>query len=121
MNKYLTLLTLIFVVAACGQGAGSGSGEKKNDVTQSPEYIAGKTLVEKSGCPTCHKVAETYTGPSFQAIAARYPNRVENFELLAAKIIRGGQGNWGPVPMIPHPQISNSDAVAMVKYILLNR
>lgn len=116
MNKYLIALSLAAACAACGEGAG-GSDAKK-DVTQSPEYIAGKTLVENSGCVTCHKVAEQSTGPSFQAIAAKYPNNVETYELLSNKIIKGGSGNWGSIPMTPHPNISNEHAVTMVKYIL---
>ena len=38
--------------------------------------------------------------------------------MLAGKIINGGQGNWGEVPMSAHPQISQADAEEMVKYIL---
>ena len=43
----------------------------------------------------------------------------ENQEKLATKVIAGGQGVWGQIPMIPHPKLSKEDAIAMVKYILL--
>jgi cytochrome c len=118
MKKYLIALSLVAACTACGEGAGGSGANAKKDVTQSPEYLAGKTLVENSGCVTCHKVAEQSTGPSFQAIAAKYPNRVETYELLSSKIIKGGSGNWGSIPMTPHPNITNEDAVTMVKYIL---
>ena len=39
--------------------------------------------------------------------------------MLAEKVIKGGSGVWGAVPMTPHPQISQEDAEAMVKYVLL--
>jgi cytochrome c len=39
--------------------------------------------------------------------------------LLASKIIKGGSGVWGAIPMTPHPQISEDDAKQMVKYVLL--
>jgi cytochrome c len=39
-------------------------------------------------------------------------------KLLAGKIIAGGQGVWGEIPMSPHPQVSQADAESMVRYIL---
>ncbi len=118
MKNVLLLLAAATLLAACGEGAGGGSTDNKKDLTQSPAYLAGKTLVENSGCVTCHKVDEQSTGPSFKAIAAKYPNHVDSYELLSSKIIKGGSGNWGSIPMTPHPNISNEDAVTMVKYIL---
>ena len=41
-----------------------------------------------------------------------------NIELLAVKIIKGGGGVWGDIPMAPHPAISTDDAKEMVRYIL---
>jgi cytochrome c len=38
--------------------------------------------------------------------------------MLADKIIKGGTGNWGEVPMTPHPDVSVEDAKEMAKYIL---
>jgi len=38
---------------------------------------------------------------------------------LAKKIIAGGSGVWGSVPMTAHPELSQADAEQMVKYILL--
>ena len=72
----------------------------------------------KSDCFTCHKVSEQATGPAYQAVAAKYQNNPEAVEALAEKVIKGGAGNWGNVPMTPHPQISKEDATVMVKYIL---
>lgn len=118
MKNIAFALAIASLLAACGEGAGGSGTDNKKEVTQSPAYQAGKTLVENSGCVTCHKVEEQSTGPSFKAIAAKYPNHVDSYELLSAKIIKGGSGNWGPIPMTPHPNISNDDAVTMVKYIL---
>ena len=42
----------------------------------------------------------------------------KNIEVLAEKIMKGGQGNWGEIPMAAHPNISMEDASAMVEYIL---
>jgi cytochrome c len=118
MKKTIIGLLMLSTFYACGGGAGSGASEKK-DPTQNPVFIAGQELVNKSGCLTCHKVNEASTGPSYKSVAAKYPNNVDTYENLALKIIKGGSGNWGQIPMIPHPTLSQEDATTMVKYILL--
>lgn len=85
----------------------------------SPDYKIGLELVAKSDCWSCHKVSETAIGPSYKDVAAKYEPTQANYELLAGKIIKGGTGVWGQVPMNPHPDISTEDAIAMTKYILL--
>ena len=39
--------------------------------------------------------------------------------MLATKVIKGGSGNWGAIPMSPHPQLKQEDVESMIKYILL--
>lgn len=78
----------------------------------------GSALIEGSDCRTCHKNDAKLIGPSYKDVAKKYPNTPDNVKMLAEKIIQGGQGNWGEIPMTPHPQISQEDAEAMVKYIL---
>jgi cytochrome c len=85
-----------------------------------PVYTKGLGLVAKSGCLTCHKIDDKLIGPSYKEIAVKYadaPNDV--ITALAQKIIKGGVGNWGNVPMTPHPSISQDDAETMVRYILI--
>jgi cytochrome c len=84
-----------------------------------PVYTKGLGLVAKSDCLTCHKIDDKLIGPSYKEIAIKYadaPNDVVT--ALAKKIINGGVGNWGNVPMTPHPSISQDDAETMVRYIL---
>jgi cytochrome c len=78
-------------------------------------------LIAKSDCLTCHKVSEKLTGPAYKDVALKYESNDENISLLASKIIKGGQGVWGPIPMTPHASLSEADAKQMVKYILLLR
>lgn len=79
---------------------------------------AGKQLLTSSGCLTCHKQAEKLVGPAYTEVAKKYADSEANIELLAGKIIKGGNGVWGPVPMTPHPALGEEDAKKMVKYIL---
>lgn len=78
----------------------------------------GEELINKSDCLTCHKVDVKLLGPAYQEVAAKYPATDANIEMLAGKIINGGAGNWGDIPMAAHPSISENDAKEMVKYIL---
>src|SRR3982750_1731552 len=122
MNKILVLISFLFVLAGCGNNSGD-SKDKAGDnnsaaASDDPKAQKGLELVAKSDCFTCHKVAESYTGPAYMAVSERYHNKPEMIDTLAAKIIKGGSGNWGTVPMIAHPSISQEDARSMVEYIL---
>lgn len=75
-------------------------------------------LMAKSDCNTCHNKEVKTVGPAYTAIAERYKMKQENVEALVSKVIKGGAGNWGDVPMTPHPGLSKEDAKTMVSYIL---
>jgi cytochrome c len=45
-------------------------------------------------------------------------NNKASIQLLADKIINGGSGVWGEVPMQAHSQMSKEDATEMVNFIL---
>jgi cytochrome c len=83
-----------------------------------PEIEDGKNLVSKSDCLACHKTDDKLVGPAYIAIAAKYPKDQNTLNTLSQKVISGGSGAWGPVPMAPHPAITPADANKMVKYIL---
>ena len=89
-----------------------------NNIGTSTTGTSGAELIKKSDCLSCHKEDVKLLGPAYQDVAAKYPATEENIELLAGKIIKGGSGNWGDIPMAPHPTISENDAKEMVKYIL---
>lgn len=91
---------------------------KEEDPADNPDYEKGLALVGKNDCLTCHKINEASTGPAYKAVAAKYANTPEIIDELSNKVIKGGSGNWGVVPMTPHPNLSKDDAVAMVKYVL---
>ena len=38
--------------------------------------------------------------------------------MLAKKVIEGGKGVWGPVPMPPNPSVKPDEATKLVKWIL---
>ncbi len=119
---FATALFAVILLACSSEPAGKkNSSEKAKEIfaVDHPDYAPGLALVEKSDCLSCHKVNEISTGPSYVAIAEKYENSPENVTLLSDKILKGGQGIWGQVPMLAHPTLTKSEAETMVKYILL--
>lgn len=86
--------------------------------TQEGEEEKVIALFASSDCNTCHNVDVKTVGPSYKAVAEKYPNNTAAKEQLIKKVIKGGAGNWGEVPMTPHPDLSKEDAATMVSYIL---
>lgn len=84
-----------------------------------PIYIKGIEKVKGSDCTSCHMVERKIVGPSYADVAAKYESTEENVAMLAKKVIEGGVGVWGEVPMPPHPALSEEDAKDMVRYVLL--
>ena len=83
--------------------------------TSTPE-AEGEKLLEGMDCLSCHKVDAKLVGPSYQEGAAKYTDA--DVDHLAQKIIDGGKGVWGEIPMTPHAGLSKENAQKMVKYIL---
>ena len=138
IKKILCASLFAFVLASCG----NNEADSGNDTTTGADTVAttdntntaaptasasgistedadkGLELVGKSDCLTCHKVEDKLVGPSYREVAQKYPVDDSTISYLAGKIITGGAGVWGQVPMTPHPQISKEDAALMAKYVL---
>ena len=107
------------VLLGCAGGE-SNQQDSMNPNTSNPVFKKGQSLVEVYQCGACHKVDETLTGPSHKEVAEKYAGADANtIDRLAKKIIEGGSGAWGNVPMTPHPNVSDEDAHTMVEYILM--
>ncbi|MEN2435057.1 c-type cytochrome [Weeksellaceae bacterium A-14] len=89
--------------------------ESKPAVT-GDQSLAGYQMIGSSDCMSCHKDNAKFIGPSYKEIADKYTLQDEAY--LADKIIEGGSGVWGQVPMQAHPGISKEEAKKMVEYIL---
>ena len=79
----------------------------------------GERLVEEARCYACHQLTETLLGPPYIAIAARHaPRKNVMVDVLARKIVSGGGGNWGVVPMVPNQWVTIEEARIMSEWIL---
>lgn len=104
-----------------GTGTNSGDAAGTNSGTNSAASAGserGKALIEKSDCLTCHKDDVRIIGPAYKEVADKYPANDATYTMLAGKIIKGGAGNWGEIPMTPHPDLSQADAKEMAKYVM---
>jgi cytochrome c len=82
----------------------------------------GAALVQQRRCYGCHHATQTLIGPSYTAIAARHAAARAVMEtVLVRKIIDGGAGNWGVVPMVPNEQVSADEARVIARWILNQR
>lgn len=77
---------------------------------------ADEALAKSKNCLTCHQVDKKVVGPSYKDVANKYTAKDE--AMLAEKIIKGGKGNWGPVPMPPNPKVTPDEASKLAKWIL---
>lgn len=75
-------------------------------------------LLNANACVACHTLDKRVVGPSFREVAAKFAGDGDAAAKLAKKVREGGAGNWGSVPMPPHPQVSDADLDRMVGWIL---
>ena len=83
--------------------------------------LADMQLATSKNCLGCHAVASKLVGPSFKDIAAKYGDQADAPEKLATKIIKGGGGVWGAIPMPANTQVSPADAQKLVAWILTQK
>ncbi len=79
---------------------------------------ADQALAQKSACMSCHQVAKKVVGPSFQDVAKKYKGDAGAAAHIVTVIKKGGKGVFGPVPMPPHPQVSDENAKKLADWVL---
>ncbi|MDZ4794414.1 MAG: cytochrome c class I [Bacteroidota bacterium] len=126
MKKFFVLITFISLLMACGSAKDKQEGEgtetkPADDLSSNPDYKKGLALISdsKNLCLTCHKIDEKLTGPAYREVANKYESTEANIKMLAEKVMKGGSGVWGDIAMPPNSSVTEADATAIVKYILL--
>ena len=80
--------------------------------------LADQALATSKNCMACHAADKKLVGPAFKDIAAKYKNDKTAVDKLAAKVIAGGGGVWGAVPMPANPQVNEVEAKKLVAWVL---
>jgi cytochrome c len=79
----------------------------------------GAALFKKSNCIACHQADKKTVGPALKDVAAKYKTDAGAADKLAAKVRKGGAGNWGTMPMPPTPaSVSDADIKDLVQWVL---
>jgi len=79
---------------------------------------AGADLAKAKNCLACHAVDKKLVGPAYKDVAAKYKGDKGAEAKLAEKVMKGGVGTWGQVPMPANPQVSKEEAATLVKWVL---
>ncbi len=72
---------------------------------------------EANGCTACHAMDSRLVGPAFREVAKKYAGRADAADQLAARIINGGQGAWGAIPMPAQPGVAEADVHAIARWL----
>ncbi len=91
------------------------------DHASAPQAIDDATalrVLESNHCTSCHQPERKVVGPAFRDIGRRHAGQPDAGKQLAESILRGGNGNWGPVPMPPQPHVNDHDLKIIIDWIL---
>lgn len=80
--------------------------------------IADPALAQAKNCMSCHAVERKVVGPAYKDVAAKYKGDKTAVDKLAAKILKGGAGVWGPVPMPANAQVNEAEAKKLAAWVL---
>jgi cytochrome c len=83
--------------------------------------IANADLAKAKNCLACHSVANKVVGPAFKDVAAKYAGQKDAEDKLTQKVLKGGSGVWGTVPMPANAQVSEAEARTLVKWVMTQK
>ena len=83
--------------------------------------MANPDLAKAKNCMACHAVSTKLVGPAFKDVAAKYAGQKDAENKLVAKVMKGGSGTWGAIPMPTNPQVSDAEAHTLIKWVLAQK
>ena len=89
--------------------------------TLAAPVLADQALATAKNCMACHAVDKKLVGPSYKDVAAKYAGQKDAVDKLAVKIIKGGSGVWGPVPMPANAQVNEADAKKLAAWVMTQK
>ena len=85
-------------------------------ITAATPALADQALATSKNCMACHALDKKLVGPSYKDVAAKYAKDKGAVDMLAAKIIKGGSGVWGQIPMPPQT-LTDAEAQTIAKWL----
>jgi cytochrome c len=83
--------------------------------------FAQADLAQKKNCMACHAIDKKLVGPAYKDVAAKYAGQKDAVDKLSQKVLKGGAGVWGAVPMPANPQVTEAEAKQLVSWILTQK
>ena len=80
--------------------------------------FAQQDLAQKKNCMSCHAIDKKLVGPAYKDVAAKYAGQKDAVDKLADKVVKGGSGVWGNIPMPANPQVTEAEAKQIVAWIM---
>ncbi|MBC7513811.1 MAG: c-type cytochrome [Herminiimonas sp.] len=87
-------------------------------VLASQAALANADLAKAKNCMACHAIGNKVIGPAYKDVAAKYAGQAGAEDRLTQKVLKGGSGAWGAVPMPANAQVSEAEARTLVKWVL---
>ena len=78
--------------------------------------LADEALAKSKGCLGCHGIDNKIVGPAYKDVAKKYAGQ-DVVEQLSQKVMKGGGGVWGQMPMPPNA-VSPEEAKKLVQWVL---
>ncbi|MDP9108139.1 MAG: c-type cytochrome [Pseudomonadota bacterium] len=79
---------------------------------------ANAELAKAKNCMACHAIGNKVVGPAYKEVAAKYAGQKDAEDKLTQKVLKGGSGVWGAVPMPANAQVNEAEARTLVKWVL---
>jgi cytochrome c len=76
-----------------------------------------KALAQSKNCLACHAIDKKLVGPAYTEVSKKYKGNKDAEPMLIKKVINGGGGVWGTIPMPPNP-VKEDEAKLLVDWIL---
>ena len=80
--------------------------------------MANPELAKAKNCMTCHAIATKVLGPAYKDVAAKYAGQKDAEDKLVKKVLKGGSGVWGTMPMPANAQVTEAEAHTLLKWVL---
>ena len=84
----------------------------------SGQAYAQLDLARSKNCMACHGIDKKIVGPAYKDVALKYAGQKDAEDKLTQKVLKGGSGVWGPVPMPANSQVTEAEARTLVKWVL---
>lgn len=118
-DRYLAAGTLEILLGTATPITDHASSTRGLEASED-ELEQGKSIISNSDCLGCHAANHRVTGPAWAQIAGKFRGMAQEevVSALARSVREGTVGIWGQVPMPAHPQLTQTQAMAAIAYVL---